>query len=132
MFAHSSLDDVTAVAFLAFVNDNLEALINPEDILDTQNYQAIENRISALAQGAGDAKRVDRLATICTRLFLYMGQPNYKPKPQHQKHLVSFLMHADLPNDLRFSLHKDLTGLRSEVSDLLRDPELAKMILEGM
>ena len=42
------------------------------------------------------------------------------------------LVHDDLPNDLRFSLHKDITALGGAQADLLRDPKVAKLVLEGL
>ncbi len=132
VLANSSLDEVTVAAFLAFVNDNLQTLINPEDILEAKDFSVIEKQLSALATGKGDTKRVDRLATICTRLYLHMAQDAYEPGPKHAANLVQFLLHKDIPNDLRFSLHKDLTALTPEITEMLRDAKLAELILEGM
>jgi len=132
VLAESSLDSITATTFLAFVNDDLEQLINPEDILDADKWAPVNKRIHELATGAGGAKRVDRIATICTRLFLALVAPEYKPKPQHAANLVEFLMHEDLPNDLRFSLHRDLVAAGGEITAMLRSPKLAKLVLGSL
>lgn len=132
VLAHGALDEVTVTAFLAFVNDNLEQLIGPEEILEAKDFKPLGKRLSELASGKGDSKRVDRLATICTRLFLHLSQERYKPGKTHKANLVKFLLHEDIPNDLRFSLHKDITALGPERARLLRDKKLAKLILEGM
>lgn len=132
ILAASALDEVTVATFLAFVNDNLEQLIGPTDILDAEDFTPVGARISELATGTGDAKRVDRLATICTRLYLELKKESYTPGATHKTNLVGFLLHEDIPNDLRFSLHKDIVALGPTHAELVRDPKLAKLILAGM
>jgi MoxR-like ATPase len=132
VLAASSLDDITATTFLAFVNDDLEQLINPEDILDAKDFDQVAKRIAQLAKGPGAAKRVDRIATICTRLFLTLVDPKYQQAPPHAANLTAFLLHDDIPNDLRFSLHRDLVAAGGELPAMLRSPELAKRVLGGL
>ena len=132
VLAASSLDDITATTFLAFVNDDLEQLINPEDILDAKDFDQVAKRIAQLAKGPGAAKRVDRIATICTRMFLTLVDPKYQQAPAHAANLTAFLLHDDIPNDLRFSLHRDLVAAGGELPAMLRSPELAKRVLGGL
>lgn len=132
VLAASSLDDITATTFLAFVNDDLEQLINPDDILDAKDFDQVTKRIAQLAKGPGAAKRVDRIATICTRLFLTLVDPKYQQAPSHAANLTAFLLHNDIPNDLRFSLHRDLVAAGGELPAMLRSPELAKRVLGGL
>ena len=132
VLAQSSLDEVTSTTFIAFVNDHLEQLLEPEQILNAEKWAPIAERISQLASGGGDSKRVDRLATICTRLFLELSSKRYQPKPGHQENLVQFMLHPDLPNDLRFSLHRDLVALGGEVAVMLRDKALAKLLVGSL
>ena len=70
--AASALDDVTVSSFISFVNDDLTQLIDPEEILGAKKFADVEKRIQALAKGKDGGKRVDRLATICTRLFILL------------------------------------------------------------
>ena len=130
--AAGALDDVTVATFLSFVNDNLQKLIQPEDILDAADFKPIAARLSELAQGAGDAKRIDRLATICTRLYLHIAREDYQPGERHQENLVAFMLHEDLPNDLRYTIYKDLLDRGKPQADMLRDPKLATTLLGGM
>lgn len=132
VLAMSSLDDVTTATFVSFVHDNLSQLIPPEDILDASSFKAVAARIDALAAGEGDAKRVDRLATVCTRLYLHVAADGYAPGDRHGENLVAFLLHETLPNDLRFSLHRDLVSVGGAVKELIRDKRLAKLMLAGM
>lgn len=132
VLARSALDDITATTFLAFVNDGVTQLIEPADILDAKDFKPIAKRISDLSKGEGDAKRVDRLSTICTRLYLHLSSDTYKAESHHAKNLVAFLLLDDLPNDLRFSLHRDLITISEEIANMLRDPKLAKLVIEGL
>jgi MoxR-like ATPase len=132
VLAQSSLDEVTATTFVAFVNDHLEALLEPADILDAPHWETVARRLKELASGPGDSKRVDRLATICTRLYLELSSERYTPQASHGPNLQEFLLHPDLPNDLRFGLHRDLVALGEKVARLLRNPKLAKVLLGGI
>ena len=132
VLARSALDDITATTFLAFVNDGVTQLIEPSDILDAKDFKLIAKQISDLSRGEGDAKRVDRLSTICTRLYLHLSAENYEAESHHTKNLVAFLMLDDLPNDLRFSLHRDLITISEKIANMLRDPKLAKLVIEGL
>jgi MoxR-like ATPase len=132
VLAMSSLDDVTVATFLSFVQDNLEQLVPPEEILDAKPFKAVAKRIEALAEGAGDAKRVDRLATICTRLYLHLAGRGYEPEAKHAENLVAFLLLDTLPNDLRFGLHRDLVAVGGKVREMVRDKRLAELMLAGM
>jgi len=41
-------------------------------------------------------------------------------------------MHDDIPNDLRFSLHRDLVSAGGDLAGMLRSPKLAKLVLGGI
>jgi MoxR-like ATPase len=132
ILANSSLDDVTVSAFLAFVTDNLSSLIHPEEILEAEKFSDIAKRVKELATGKGDARRVDRLATICTRLYLHLAKKDYEPGETDAHNLVEFLLLDVIPSDLRFSLHKDLVSLGAKTTAMLNDSRLARLILAGM
>ena len=131
--ALSSLDDVTVGTFLGFVNDNLEQLVSSEEILQAKDFKKVSKRIENLSKTEGGGKRVDRLATICTRLYLTLTKEKYEPKNNHSDNLIEFMLLKSLPNDLRMSLHSDLMKNGSEkVKKILRDKRLAKLLIGGM
>ena len=133
ILAMSSLDDVTVGTFLGFVNDNLEQLVGPEEILEAKDFKKVSKRIENLSKSEGGGKRVDRLATMCTRLYLNLTKEKYEPKNNHTDNLVKFMLLETLPNDLRMSFHSDLMKNGSEkVKGMLRDKRLAKLLLDGM
>ena len=133
LLAMSSLDDVTVGTFLGFVNDNLEQLVGPEEILDAKDFKKVSKRIENLSKSEDGAKRVDRLATMCTRLYLTLTKDKYKPKSNHTDNLVEFMLLDILPNDLRMSFHSDLMKNGSEkIKAMIRDKRLASLLIDGM
>jgi len=131
--ALSALDEITTSTFISFVNDDLKQLVNPEDILNAKKFIGVGKRIKELAKGDDGGKRVDRLATMCTRMFLMLTGSGYKPAKGHSENLVQFLLIEEIPNDLRMSLYMDLTKYGSdEVKKMLRDKRLAAKLLKGM
>lgn len=126
--AHSALDRSTATAFIAFVNDELSELINPEDVLNPARWPAAQQRLVNLAQGAEQAKRVDRLSTICSRLVLHLKRNGQEIDDRSADCLCEFVMHPSLPGDLRFSLHKDLVLIGGRVAAAMRREEIAEAV----
>lgn len=133
LLAASCLDETTVAAFASFVNDDLTTLLEPLDILEAARPAAWMDRFNDLARGSGGGRRVDRIAAICTRLFLHVTADRYRPQPAHAGNFVEFLLHPDIPNDLRASLMLDLTKHSSEAArELLKDRRLAKLLLDKM
>lgn len=130
--ALSALDEATAVAFMAFVSDGLTSLLAPEEILGARSFAPIAKRVSELAHD-DSGLRLDRLNTVCVRLFLHLTSPEYTPAKTHARNVVAFLKHESLPNDLRVMLHRDLIrDGGAEVVAMMRDKELAQVALAGM
>lgn len=126
--ANSALDKSAATAFIAFVNDELSELINPEDILDPNKWAASKSRLIQLSQGADQAKRVDRLSTICSRLVFYLKKNPQQIDEPSANSLCEFIMHPSLPGDLRYALHKDLVMIGGQVAAAMRRDDVAKTI----
>ena len=131
--ALSSLDEVTVSSFIAFVNDELTQLIDPEEILDAEDFKSIEKRIKEISVDDSGAKRVDRLATMCSRLYLKLASDDYKQGKNHSKNLIKFLMFETIPNDLLMSLYMDLQKHGSdEIKEMTRDKKLANKLLSTL
>jgi MoxR-like ATPase len=131
--ALSALDDITVSTFISFVNDDLTELLDPEEVLDAKKFADVEKRIKTLAKGRDGGIRVDRLATICTRLFILLTREGYEPAKSHTENLVLFMLSKVIPNDLQTSLYMDLTKHGSDkVKEMMRDKRLASKLLKGM
>ena len=131
--ALSSLDEVTVSSFIAFVNDELTQLIDPEEILDAKDFKSIEKRIKDISVDDSGAKRVDRLATMCSRLYLKLVSNDYKQGKNHSKNLIKFLMFETIPDDLLMSLYMDLQKHGSDkIKEMTRDKKLANKLLSTL
>lgn len=129
--ARSGLDEETVSAFLAFINDELEFLVGPSDILEAENFEDVRQRIVDASKGKRGTVRLDRLSTICTRLLLAISGSEYQtPSQKNRKNVIKFLMMPELPADLRFGLHRDIVALPGERPTLVQDAVLAKLILK--
>lgn len=132
VLASSALDEAAVGSFLSFVQQDLARLITPEDVLDAPDFSVTAQRVKEAATAKGGGRRMDVLSILCTRMHLHLARKTYRPGPTHAANLVAFLLLPDLPNDLRFALHRDLVALGATVSDLMRDKRLAATILKGM
>ena len=131
--ALSSLDEVTVSSFIAFVNDELTQLIDPEEILDAKDFKDIEKKITDISVDDAGAKRVDRLSTMCSRLYIKLTSDDYKKSENHSKNLIKFLMFETIPNDLLMSLYMDLQKHgNDEIKEMTRDKKLASKLLSTL
>ena len=131
--AKSTLDDNTVSAFMGFIQDDLTRLIDPADILNASDFNQFKAAIEVLAVGKNGEKRLDRISTICTRLFLFIKQSNYTPINIHATNLVSFFLLDVIPKDLKMSLYMDIgKECRSEVKEMLKDKRLAKILIDSL
>lgn len=132
MLAASCLDDKTRLAFIAFVDQNLSALISPEEIVQAKNFKTdVTEPLSAVVHK--DSLRVDILATLCTRLMHYLTLNNIKPKAAELKNIQSFIKLDFLPNDLRLALLQDLIqSTNAHLKKVLADVEISKLLLQRM
>ena len=131
--ALSSLDEVTVSSFIAFINDELTQLIEPEEILGTEDFKKVAKKIKDISVDDSGAKRVDRLSTMCARLYLKLISDNYTQEKNQGKNLVEFLLLDTIPNDLLMSLYMDLQKHGGdEIKEMTRDKKLASKLLSTL
>jgi hypothetical protein len=130
VLARSTLDDATVRAFLIYVNEGLEHLVPVEEILEAQDFAAIKSRIEAASKGKSGTLRLDRLQAICSRLTMAILTKQYEvPSALNCKNLVQFLLLEVIPADLRYSVHREISSMGGERTNLIQDPILAKSVL---
>ena len=129
--ALSALDSEAATAFMSFVNDDLNQLISPEEILGDA-WSGTEARLRKLATD-GDGVRLDRLNAMTVRLYLTLTDDDFSPTADQGSNLVSFMTSDVLPSDLRLTLHRDLVrDAGPEVVEIMRDKALAELTLGSL
>jgi hypothetical protein len=133
ILASSALDDVTVGTFLGFVHDDLTILLPPEQILNSVDWPAVDKQIAKVAIGKHGEQRLDRISTLCMRMYFHLISANYKHESAHNENLINFLLHQSIPNDLKMSFYLDLSKDGSEtVKGMLKDKRLAKLLLASM
>lgn len=131
--ALSSLDEIAVSTFISFVNDELIQLIDPEEILDTKDFKSVEKKIKDISVDDSGAKRVDRLSTMCARLYLKLVSDSYLQEKNHGENLVQFLLLDTIPNDLLMSLYMDLQKHGGDqIKEMTRDKKLANKLLSTL
>ena len=130
--AKSALDDITVSSFISFIKEDLICLLNPEDIIDSKNFKEVKEKMKDLSFDKKGLHRVDRIATICTRLYFYLKSNEYKVLNTHKENLVNFFLLEEIPNDLKMSLFYDLNACQDEVKELLVDQRLSKLLIASM
>lgn len=130
--ADSCLDSSAATAFITFVNQNLGALIRPDEIVNASDFiKEVLYPIRAMVKK--DTLRVDILATLCTRLVNFLTLHKIRPSKQQLTNIKSFIKMDFLPNDIRLTMAQDLVSSKnSALKSIMADPAIAKMLLKRM
>ena len=129
----SALDETTVSSFISFINDDLSILLNPIDILETEKFADIKKKMESISVGKNGEKRIDRISTICTRLYLHLKNDSYQSEKNHKGNLIDFILLDAIPNDLKMSLFMDLNKeVEKDVKEMLKDKRLAKLLLSSL
>lgn len=134
MLADASLDEATATAFIAYINNHLSSLIWPEEILHSNDFKiAIDQRLKDLVLKDAESSRIDILATICNRLINYITLTEQKIDSLEIQNLQKFLLLDILPNDLRLGMLQDIViSDKPELKQIPAHPKLAMLLLSKM
>lgn len=131
IFSDGCLDPETTVAFINFINMDLDKLVAPEEILHAGEFKMIEGRISALVDGK--VKRMDILSVIMTRLTNYLLYSKEDVSAKAFENIKRFILLSFIPNDLRLAMAQELvTSNKKELKKLYAIPEIGKLILTKM
>lgn len=129
MLADSCLDTAATSAFISFVQNDLNKMISPEDIINTKKFkEEVQTPLEELCNGTG---RMDMIATLCTRLVLHLQTFSGKPTKAQMGNIKEFLKIESIPNDIRLSMLGNLMKIKS-LKTLMVDPELSKLLLQKM
>jgi MoxR-like ATPase len=129
MLGDATLDAQTVASFIAFVQNDMQLLLSPMEVLDAEDFEdEVENRLYDLV--VGDSLRIDILATICTQLIETATNTNFQPTDFQLENLKSFIKLDFLPDDLRLTFAQDLVGSEKErLKTILMDAEIGRLVL---
>ena len=125
--ASSFLDKETASAFVVFVNDELENIIPPDEILNSKNLSNVISRIRNACVKNGSI-RLDILSTIITRLTVYLK--NNINSIDNLDNLSEFLLMDFMPNDLRTTFHLELNFMNeTRINQAINTDKISKLLI---
>ena len=129
MLGDATLDAQTVASFIAFIQNDMQLLLSPMEILESQDFEEeVENRLYDLV--VGESLRIDILATICTRLIQTIDDKSFNVTHLHLENLKSFIKLDFLPDDLRLTFAQDLVGSENEaLKQILVDAEIGSLVL---
>ena len=131
MLAEGCLDKEAAVAFITFVNMDLNRIIPAKEILETENFQEIKTKLNSLINAV--PKRLDILSVIITRVTNHLINKDQKLSEKEFINLREFILLNILPNDLRLSMAHDLVNSKKpDLKRLYAVPEIGKLLLSKM
>jgi hypothetical protein len=127
--ADACLDSTTVASFIAFINQDLNKLIAPEEILKAKNFDDIYQRIKKVVDK--ETKRLDVLSVICTRLVNFLTAKEKKISKNEIKNLKDFLLMDFMPNDMRLIMAQELVK-SNNTKEILSEPAIGKLLLGKM
>ena len=138
VLAASGLDVETAAAFTGYIQESMAKIPTSAEILEADAPNDFLERIGKLSKSETE-KRVDLVATICTRLLIQLGHGKKELPDNASKNLIALLASDVLPGDLRFSMHRDLASLSKGsgsgakvAATVCKDSAVAKIVLNSM
>jgi hypothetical protein len=132
MLGDACLDEPTTQAFINFVHLKLDRLPSPEDILLSEDFEALARRLHRIIH-EGNTQRLDILSLLITRLNNHLIQRKSDPPPPELDNLRRFILLEWLPNDLRLAMAQELVrSSRPALQQLYAIPEIGKLLLEKM
>ncbi|MEU4159431.1 AAA family ATPase [Actinoplanes sp. NPDC026670] len=130
MLGDACLDSSTVSAFVAFVNNDLDILVTPEEILGARDFAPVAERLAEL--GGRGGRRVDLLATVCTRVVNHLRQRTTRLDATAVANLRGLLTLEALPADMRLAMAQDLMLLDRSLgaTRVLADKAVGRLLLD--
>jgi hypothetical protein len=133
MIGEGSVGPEVASMFSMFINNKLDKIISPEDIMTNQNEAYVIGALNS-SVGAGDNFRADISSVIATRVINYclnFAEKNVVPDA-HVNRLVKLVTTADcFTDDLKYFMVKEIVnGNKVKWSKLMMNPAVVKMTIK--
>jgi hypothetical protein len=132
MIGEGSVGDEFASMFTTFINNKLDKLVTPKDLLTHDNEQYILGELGSCI-GTGDAYRADIASTLATRLANYAVVYS-KEKTVSQKitdRLIALCTKDYFTNDLKYLVIRTIfNGNKQKFNKLMMNPDIMKMTVK--
>lgn len=132
MIGEGSVGDTFASMFTTFINNKLDKLVTPKDLLTHDNEQYILGELRGCI-GQDDSYRADIASTLATRLGNYSVVYS-KENTVSQKitdRLISLCTKDYFTNDLKYLIVRTIfNGNKSKFNKMMMNPEIIKMTMK--
>jgi len=132
MIGEGSVGDTFASMFTTFINNKLDKLVSPKDLLTHDNEQYILNELRSCI-GKDDTYRADIASTLATRLGNYsVVYSNDNTVGQKVTDRLKSLCTKDyFTNDLKYLIVRTIfNGNKKKFNKLMMIPEIVKMTMK--
>jgi len=132
MIGEGSVGDTFASMFTTFINNKLDRLVTPKDMLTHDDEKYIIGELNSVL-GKGDAYRADIASTLATRLanysVVYANEKTVTPKINER--LIALCTKDVFANDLKYLIVRTIfNGNKSKFNKMMMNPEIIKMTMK--
>ena len=132
MIGEGSVGDTFASMFTTFINNKLDKLVTPKDLLTHDNEQYILGELKGCI-GEGDSYRADIASTLATRLANYAVVYS-KENTINQKitdRLIALCTKDYFTNDLKYLVVRTIfNGNKQKFNKMMMNPDIIKMTIK--
>ena len=132
MIGEGSVGDAFASMFTTFINNKLDKLVTPKDLLTHENESYILGELRGCI-GKDDAYRADIASTLATRLANYAVVYS-KDNTINQKitdRLIALCTKDYFTNDLKYLIVRTIfNGNKQKFNKMMMNPEIIKMTMK--
>jgi hypothetical protein len=132
MIGEGSVGDTFASMFTTFINNKLDKLVTPKDMLTHENQDYIIGELNSVL-GKGDSYRADIASTLATRLanysVVYANENTVTPKINER--LIALCTKDVFANDLKYLIVRTIfNGNKMKFNKMMMNPEIIKMTMK--
>jgi len=132
MIGEGSVGDEFASMFTTFINNKLDKLVHPKDLLTHADEAYIKGELTACV-GKGDSYRADIASTLATRLsnysIVYSQENTINQKITDR--LIMLCTADHFTNDLKYLIVRTIfNGNKQKFNKMMMNPEIIKMTVK--
>ena len=132
MIGEGSVGDAFASMFTTFINNKLDKLVTPKDLLTHDNEQYILGELRSCI-GKDDSYRADIASTLATRLSNYslVYSKENKITQKVTDRLIALCTKDYFTNDLKYMIVRTIfNGNKQKFNKMMMNPEIIKMTIK--
>jgi len=129
--AEGSVGDTFGIMFTMFINNRLDKLISPKDILTTAEWKTVESKLYE-SVGRGSDYRADIGSVLATRIINYtIAFSNTESVTSKVIQRIQEISLSDVfTNDVKYHMVKSIiNGNKEKFGKLMMNPEITKMVV---